>query len=100
MRRDTIGFVFQSFNLLPKLTVLDNVALPLAYKGTTLVRRQKRAAEMLERVGLADREYFLPRHLSGGRAQRVAIAGRSSTTQVLSLQTNRPATLTAHPVDW
>lgn len=74
MRRDTIGFVFQSFNLLPKLTVLDNVALPLAYKGTTLVRRQKRAAEMLERVGLADREYFLPRHLSGGQAQRVAIA--------------------------
>lgn len=74
VRRDTIGFVFQSFNLLPKLTVLDNVALPLAYKGTTQVRRQKRAAEMLERVGLSDKEYFLPRHLSGGQAQRVAIA--------------------------
>jgi putative ABC transport system ATP-binding protein len=74
VRRDTIGFVFQSFNLLPKLTVLDNVALPLAYKGTSQVRRQKRAAEMLERVGLADKEYFLPRHLSGGQAQRVAIA--------------------------
>lgn len=74
VRRDTIGFVFQSFNLLPKLTVLDNVALPLAYKGVSQVRRQKRAAEMLERVGLAEKEYFLPRHLSGGQAQRVAIA--------------------------
>jgi len=74
VRRDTIGFVFQSFNLLPKLTVVDNVALPLAYKGTTQARRQKRAAEILERVGLADREYFMPRQLSGGQAQRVAIA--------------------------
>ncbi len=74
LRRDTIGFVFQSFNLLPKLNVLENVALPLAYKGTTQTRRLKRAAEMLERVGLSDREYFMPRHLSGGQAQRVAIA--------------------------
>jgi putative ABC transport system ATP-binding protein len=73
-RRDTIGFVFQSFNLLPKLNVLDNVALPLAYKGMGQVRRQKRAAEILDRVGLADREYFMPRQLSGGQAQRVAIA--------------------------
>lgn len=74
VRRDTIGFVFQSFNLLPKLTVLDNVALPLAYKGVSQNRRQKRALEMLERVGLADREFFMPRQLSGGQAQRVAIA--------------------------
>lgn len=74
IRRDTIGFVFQSFNLLPKLNVLDNVALPLAYKGMGQVRRQKRAAEILERIGLADREYFMPRQLSGGQAQRVAIA--------------------------
>lgn len=73
-RRDTIGFVFQSFNLLPKLNVLDNVALPLAYKGMGVVRRQKRAAEILDRVGLADREYYMPRQLSGGQAQRVAIA--------------------------
>lgn len=73
-RRDTIGFVFQSFNLLPKLTVLENVALPLAYKGMTQVRRFKRAAGMLERVGLADRQYFMPHQLSGGQAQRVAIA--------------------------
>jgi putative ABC transport system ATP-binding protein len=73
-RRDTIGFVFQSFNLLPKLNVLDNVALPLAYKGMGQVRRQKRAAEILDRVGLSDREYFMPRQLSGGQAQRAAIA--------------------------
>lgn len=74
VRRDKVGFVFQSFNLLPNLNVIDNVALPLAYKGTLQTRRLKRAAQMLERVGLADREYYMPRQLSGGQAQRVAIA--------------------------
>lgn len=74
VRRDRVGFVFQSYNLLPRLNVLDNVALPLAYKGMTPVRRQKRASDMLELVGLREREYFMPRHLSGGQAQRVAIA--------------------------
>lgn len=74
IRRDTIGFVFQSFNLLPRLTVLENVALPLAYRGMTKVRRLNKGVAMLDRVGLADREYFMPRHLSGGQAQRVAIA--------------------------
>jgi len=74
IRRDSIGFVFQSFNLLPKLSVLENVALPLAYRGMTQNKRQKRAIEILERVGLADREFFMPRQLSGGQAQRVAIA--------------------------
>lgn len=73
-RRDTIGFVFQSFNLLPNISVLENVALPLAYKGTLRTRRLKRAGYVLERVGLADREYFYPYQLSGGQAQRVAIA--------------------------
>jgi putative ABC transport system ATP-binding protein len=74
VRRDKIGFVFQSFNLLPRLNVIENVALPLAYKGVLQTRRLKRAAYMLDRVGLADREYYMPRHLSGGQTQRVAIA--------------------------
>ncbi len=74
LRRDTIGFVFQSYNLLPRLTIIDNVALPLSYKGITPVRRQKRAAEILERVGLEDRQYYYPRQLSGGQVQRAAIA--------------------------
>jgi putative ABC transport system ATP-binding protein len=73
-RRDHIGFIFQSFNLLPKLTALENVALPLAYKGMTQTRRLKQASAALERVGLTDREYFYPKALSGGQAQRVAIA--------------------------
>jgi putative ABC transport system ATP-binding protein len=74
LRRDHIGFVFQFYNLLPRLTVLDNVALPLAYKGMTPVRRAKRASDILELVGMRDREYFLPYQLSGGQAQRAAIA--------------------------
>lgn len=74
LRRDQIGFVFQSYNLIQRLNVLENVALPLAYKGMTPVRRWRVASDMLERVGLRDREYFLPRHLSSGQAQRVAIA--------------------------
>jgi putative ABC transport system ATP-binding protein len=73
-RRDHIGFVFQSFNLLPRLSVIENVALPLAYKGVGQAKRLRRASEMLSLVGLEDREYFLPRTLSGGQAQRAAIA--------------------------
>lgn len=73
-RRNHIGFIFQSFNLLPRLTALDNVALPLAYRGMTQTRRLKQASYALEQVGLSDREYFLPKNLSGGEAQRVAIA--------------------------
>ncbi|HEX5455951.1 MAG TPA: ABC transporter ATP-binding protein [Candidatus Saccharimonadales bacterium] len=74
VRRDKIGFVFQSANLIQKMTVLDNVALPLTYKGRLSTRRLKIAHEMLERVGLADREYFYPHQLSGGQIQRAAIA--------------------------
>ena len=74
LRRDTIGFILQSFNFLPRLTVLDNVALPLAYKGMSTSRRTKLASQMLERVGVQEREYFLPGQLSGGQAQCAAIA--------------------------
>ena len=73
IRRDRIGFVFQSFSLLSRLNVLENVALPLAYKNVTRVKRLKKAAEMLEQVGLHDRQYFMPRQLSGGQIQRAAI---------------------------
>jgi len=74
MRRDTVGFIFQSFNLVPKMTALENVALPLSYKNLTTGRRVKIASDMLERVGLQQREYFMPSQLSGGQAQCVAIA--------------------------
>lgn len=74
IRRDTIGFIFQSFNLLPRLNVLENVALPLGYKGMTQTKRLKKAGSILEDVGLSDREYFMPKQLSGGQSQRVAIA--------------------------
>lgn len=73
-RRDKIGFIFQSSSLLPRMTIIDNVALPLAYKGRLLGRRMKTAHRMLERVGLADRAYFMPKQLSGGQVQRAAIA--------------------------
>lgn len=74
IRRDMVGFIFQSFNLLPRLTVLENVTLPLVYKGMSASHRVKLASNMLERVGLSDREFYFPRHLSGGQTQCVAIA--------------------------
>ncbi|HSW79232.1 MAG TPA: ABC transporter ATP-binding protein [Candidatus Saccharimonadales bacterium] len=74
IRRDTIGFIFQSYNLLTRMTVLENVALPLAYKGMTVNRRLKAASNMLERVGMQEREYFYPNQLSGGQVQCAAIA--------------------------
>jgi putative ABC transport system ATP-binding protein len=74
IRRDKIGFIFQSFNLLPRLTALENVALPLVYRGMSPTRRLKVASQMLDRVGIQNREYFLPGQLSGGQAQCAAIA--------------------------
>jgi putative ABC transport system ATP-binding protein len=74
LRRDRIGFVFQSYNLLQRMNVLENVALPLTYKGMAPVKRMKRASDILELVGMREREYFMPRQLSGGQAQRAAIA--------------------------
>lgn len=74
VRRDKIGYIFQSFNLLTRMTAVENVALPLAYKGMTATRRLNRASQMLDKVGLKTREYYLPSQLSGGQIQRVAIA--------------------------
>lgn len=73
-RRDRIGFIFQAFNLLPRLTAIDNVSLPLVYKGMSVGRRHRKAWDMLDRVGLGDRAYYYPRQLSGGQTQSVAIA--------------------------
>ena len=69
-----IGFVFQNFNLIPRLTVIENVALPLTYKGVSKTKRLQEASRILRTFHLGDREYYLPHQLSGGQIQRVAIA--------------------------
>ena len=74
IRNKTVGFVFQSFHLLPKMNALDNVALPLLYRGVPLKERRELAAEALKMMGLEDRMTFMPNQLSGGQCQRVAIA--------------------------
>lgn len=74
MRNKHIGFVFQNFNLLSRISSLENVALPLVYAGVGASERRKRAQEVLEAVGLGDRAGHLPNELSGGQRQRVAIA--------------------------
>ena len=74
IRNRYIGFVFQSFHLLPKMDALDNVALPLLYAGVPLKERRQRAEEALKAVGLEERIHFFPNQLSGGQCQRVAIA--------------------------
>jgi putative ABC transport system ATP-binding protein len=74
VRNEHIGFVFQNFNLLPKRSVLDNVMLPLMYRGMSPDERIRRSREMLHRVGLENFETYLPTQLSGGMKQRVAIA--------------------------
>jgi putative ABC transport system ATP-binding protein len=74
VRRDKLGFVFQAFNLLPRMTALQNVCLPMGYAGLSRVSRRERAQELLARVGLAGKEHRTPLELSGGERQRVGIA--------------------------
>ena len=74
IRSQQIGFIFQSFNLINRLTVIENVALPLIYKGMTQLARIKQASAILHNFHLGEREYYMPHQLSGGQTQRVAIA--------------------------
>jgi ABC-type lipoprotein export system ATPase subunit len=73
-RRNTVGFVFQSFNLIPNLSALENVMLPMEFAGVAAAERKRRAADLLDRVNLSARSTHRPRELSGGEQQRVAIA--------------------------
>lgn len=85
VRNKSIGFVFQTFNLLPRQTALDNVALPLLYGKVSRRERRLKAAEMLKKVGLEDRMSFKPTQLSGGQKQRVAIARAMVTSPAVLL---------------
>ncbi len=89
IRNKEIGFVFQSFQLLPRLSALENVELPMIYAGVPVQQRKKRAAAILERVGLHDKMRNYPNQLSGGQQQRVAIA-RSVVTEPTILLADEP----------
>ena len=95
-RRRRIGFVFQSFQLLPRLTALQNVELPMIYAGTPRTERQARAAELLERVGLGTRMGHRPTQLSGGQQQRVAIARSLANRPDLLLADEPTGALDSH----
>lgn len=85
IRSKEIGFIFQSFQLLPRLTAIQNVELSLIYSGVKPLERRKKAQKMLERVGLEEKMYHYPNQLSGGQQQRVAIARALSTDPTILL---------------
>ena len=90
VRSKKIGFIFQNFNLIPDLPLIENVALPLVYSGFSKTRRLLRASETLERFNLKDKEYYLPYQLSGGQHNAPQSLALSSLARKLSSPTNRP----------